>query len=141
MGEMLKKLTVVFIAVILTVPLLAGCGDPPVPSFEGEFDVPYSLGEKFTINAIGVSDNLRRYKWVVVDVILEVNDTSIIPTFDDRNHRIREIVTDAIKARTLDQLNELAEKDKLRQEIKEKTNNEFNTSAVQRVVFGDFYFA
>jgi flagellar basal body-associated protein FliL len=135
------KLLILAVLAVLPLALLAGCGDDPVEQYPGQFNVPYSLGERFTINALGVSDSFRRYKWVVLDVILEVNNESVIAIFDDRLHRIREIVTDSVKARTLDQLNELVEKERLRQEIMEKINAEFNTEAVQRVVFGDFYFA
>jgi flagellar basal body-associated protein FliL len=134
-------MTALAAAMIILLTLFAGCGGDHEESYPGEFDITYSLGDRFTINALGVADEYRRYKWVVIDVVLEVGDESIIATFESRNHRLREIVTDAIKARSLDQLNVVEEKVVLRQEIMDKINGEFNTSAVNRVVFAEFYFA
>jgi flagellar basal body-associated protein FliL len=73
-------------------------------------------------------------------VTLEVGDPSIIKIFGERNYRIREIVIDAITDKTLDELGTSGQRADLRQEILDRINEEFNTTAVRRVVFGEFYF-
>lgn len=136
---MQRKIISLILAAVILPALLAGCSDPPVETFPGEFDIPYSLGERFTISIISTTDEYRRFKWAVVDVTLEVNDEKILSTFDAKIHRIRGIVTGAINAKPIEQL--LLQKEAIQQGIMEDINREFNTEAVQRVVFGDFYFA
>jgi flagellar basal body-associated protein FliL len=139
---MVKRFLAAALAATLLLVLPAGCGREEKPeAFPGENDITFSLGEKFTIDSTGTSDDTRRYKWVVCDVMLEVGDAAIIKIFEVRLHRIREIVTDSIRARTLDELRTAGDKEVLRQEIMDKVNEEFNTTSVRRVIFSEFYFA
>jgi len=125
-------------AALLTV-LLAGCGNAPAaPPYDGAYDTNYSLGEQFTINI--TDDTETRHKYVVCQVTLELADPAIIADFDEKLHRIRQIVTDTIGDKTVGKLSTNAQKDALREELAEKINGEFNTDAVHRVVFSDFFF-
>jgi flagellar basal body-associated protein FliL len=142
---MTRRTLTTALAAVLLLGLVTGCGlfggGDVVVDYPGRTDIPYSVGDRFTINSTSDSDDLKRYRHVVCEVTLEVNDAAIIRTFDERLHRIREIVTEAISSKTLDQLRTSTQKDALREEIMDRVNEEFNTTAVRRVVFSEFFFA
>jgi flagellar basal body-associated protein FliL len=142
---MAKRFLAAALAVTLMLGVLAGCyRERPQEPFSGAGDTPFSVGEGFTINLTAESEDQRRFKYVVCSVTLEVSEAGVkagtIRHFDSRLHRIQEIVIDAISSKTVDQLSSIAQKDALREEIRDKVNIEFNTTAVNRVVFGTFYF-
>jgi flagellar basal body-associated protein FliL len=142
---MTRRTLTAALAAVLLLGLVTGCdlfgGGAVMVDYPGRTDTPYPLGERFTINSTSESEDLRRYRHVVCEVTLEVNDAVIINTFDERLHRIREIVIESISSKTLDQLRTSAQKDALREEIMDRVNEEFNTTAVRRVVFSEFFFA
>jgi flagellar basal body-associated protein FliL len=133
-------------AAILILGLLAGCGDsaPQTPPYEGAFDIVYPLGTNFRINAntTGLDERheLKRFNYVVCEIALEVSDASILPTFDERIHRIRQIINFTIGSKPLDQISKPEQKEALAEELVEKLNEEFNTTAISRLVFSEYYF-
>jgi flagellar FliL protein len=137
---MVKRYLAAALAATLLLGLLAGCNGDKPETFPGANDIPYPLGEAFTINLTAETEELKRFRYVVCDVVLELGDSASIKIFDERRHRLREIVIDAISTKTIDQLKTQSQRVDLRQEIMEKINEDFNTSTVRRVVFGSFYF-
>jgi flagellar basal body-associated protein FliL len=135
---MLKRLLLLTLTAAFFTAMAAGCGDDKEEPYPGAFDTPYSLGDMFIINVIGTSEEFKRFNYVRCEVTLEVNSSSVFSVFDERIHRIREIVVESIKAKTIEDLQE--NMDDIRQEIKEKINKEFNTDAVQRVVVSDINY-
>ena len=133
-----KIMAAALAAVLLTAPL-AGCNNaPPAPPYEGAYDATYSLGETFTINI--TDDTETRHKYAVCTVMLELGDADIITTFDEKLHRVRQIVIDTVGSKTTGRLQTAEQKTALREELAEKINEEFNTTAVHRVVFSEFFF-
>jgi flagellar basal body-associated protein FliL len=142
---MAKRFLTVALVAALLLGMTAGCyRERPQEAFPGAGDTPYSVGEGFTINLTAESEELKRFKYVVCSVTLEVSaagvKAGILKHFDSRLHRIQEIVIDSISSKTMEQLKTMEQKTALRQEILDKVNIEFNTTAVNRVVFGTFYF-
>jgi flagellar basal body-associated protein FliL len=135
---MLKRLLLLTITAAFFTAMAAGCGDDKEEPYPGAFDTPYSLGGMFIINVIGTTEEFKRFNYVRCEVTLEVDDSSVFSVFDDRIHRIREIVIESIKAKTIEELQD--NMNDLRQEIRDKINKEFNIDAVQRVVISDINY-
>jgi flagellar basal body-associated protein FliL len=142
---MRKKLTALIGITVVLAGLLAGCGgDTPPPQFEGANDTIFQLTDDFRINAntagIPDGDSLGRYNFVFCEVTLEINDDSIIPILNDRIHRVREIIIFAVSDKPLNMIKSKDQIAALGAEIVEKINAEFNTTAVSRLVFSEYYF-
>jgi flagellar basal body-associated protein FliL len=144
---MRKKFIATAIAAVLMLGLFAGCGGggggSRDPAYTGENDIAYPLGGNFRINAntTGVEDEqLRRFNYVVCEITLEINDPDFIAILDERLYRVREIVIFTIAGKRIDHLTETYQKIELAEEIVEKINEEFNTTAVSRMVFSEFFF-
>ena len=145
MWRMRNRIISLAAAAVLLLGLFAGCDSRRrPPSFDGEFDVPYPLGDAFTINAntVGLDDGheLKRFNYVVCEVTLELGDPGIAKVIDERLYRVREIVIFTIGGKSLDTINTPAQKAALAEELGQKINEEFNSTAVNRVVFSDYYF-
>jgi flagellar basal body-associated protein FliL len=131
---------------VLLLTLLAGCGgsEDPGEAYPGSRDTPFPLGNSFILNVVDivkVNDvETRRYKNAMFDVTLELNDASIIPTFEERLYRIREIVGSAVRGEHIDELLKTPRHKAIEEDLAEKINAEFNTTAVARVCISDFVF-
>lgn len=132
---MRKRIAALSLSIIAMLILLTGCGGEKAESYDGEFSTSYPLSSDAMIfNILG-----EPKKYVNCKVTLEVDDATIITTFDARIHRVKEIVNLAISAKTREELDPPEAKITLAEEIAAKINEEFNTTAVQKVYFEEFF--
>jgi|GEM_PF-3022010 len=141
----MKKIITLAVSAVLILSLLAGCGGgEPAETFTGSNDVPFSLGDSFVLNVADIvivnNSETIRYKNAMFDVTLEVSDKSMLPTFEERRYRIREIVGSAVRGKYIDDLLKASYHRSLEEDLAEKINTEFNTMAVSRVYISDFVF-
>jgi flagellar basal body-associated protein FliL len=133
-----RIIPLVLAAVLLTV-LLAGCGGE-----KPEVRIQYPIAGQHMINVTADTRENGDFKWaryVVCEVTLEINDDKIIPLFDERITIIEEIIIDTISVKAAWEMDKGEQKDALREELRDKINEEFETEAVQRVIFSKFFFA
>jgi flagellar basal body-associated protein FliL len=138
-----KRFLAAALAATILLGLFAGCyRDRPTDAFTGANDFPYSVGGQFTINVTGNEEDAKRFKYVVCDVTLEIDKDkkASVKMFEERNHRIRDIIICTISSKLIHELRSYEQREELKQEIMDRINEEFNDHAVKRVSFGEFFF-
>ena len=128
----MKRIAALIMTAVMMLALLAACGEKG-ETYPGQNNENFALDETFIIN---VADKDRYY--VQCKVMLELADDQIVQALTEKGHRVHGIVNDAVRSRTLDQLNDPDEQAVILGEIVEKINASFNTNKVLLAFFTHF---
>jgi len=89
---------------------------------------------QFVVNLLSESGN--RFLKVAVD--LELSDAKLQPEMDQKKSLIRDIIIRTFSSKTFEEISTLKGKDKLKDEVLEKINENLSDGQVKNIYFTDF---
>ena len=89
---------------------------------------------QFVVNLLSESGN--RYLKVAVD--LELSDPKLQPEMDHKKSLIRDIIIRTFSSKTFEEVSTLKGKDKLKEEVLDKINENLSDGQVKNIYFTDF---
>lgn len=89
---------------------------------------------QFVVNLLSESGN--RFLKVALD--LELNDAKLQPEMDHKKSMIRDIVIRTFSSKTFEEISTLKGKDKLKEEVLDKINENLSDGYVKNIYFTDF---
>ena len=137
---MRKTVSAVLLAALLAA-LFAGCGlfggGGGGSTYEGQTNITYPLlPDRETFPPINVLGEDRKY--VQCGVTLEISDSNLVKEFDEKLHRLHDMVNLLVRNKSLQELEHPDITVVLAQELVDAVNAEFNTLGVRRAVFSPF---
>ncbi len=85
-----------------------------------------------------VTDIKNSNRLLKTDIIIHAADDTLLPTFTENSHKIRDIIIFTLREKTGDQLQSSTIQQELRDEIIKKLNVEFETDTFQTLYFNEF---
>jgi flagellar FliL protein len=89
---------------------------------------------QFVVNLLSESGN--RYLKVALD--LELSDIKLQPEMDHKKSLIRDIIIRTFSSKTFEEISTLKGKDKLKDEVLDKINENLSDGQVKNIYFTDF---
>lgn len=132
--RLFKKIAFAALALVMILPVFAACSKKE-PAYEGEANISYELGEEMIINIKGEQKKLLKCM-----VTLELTDSKLVATLDEKKYRVLDIIIECVRGQTLEQLMSEDVTVLLRQEIVTRINTEFNSEQVANAYFTTFVF-
>ena len=89
---------------------------------------------QFVVNLLSESGN--RFLKVAVD--LELNDAKLQPEMDQKKYLVRDIIIRTFSSKTFEEISTLKGKDKLKEEVLNKINENLSDGYIKNIYFTDF---